>query len=145
MKILIKIFILIIIPIVAYLLYPHAIDNNVLSTIYNVSGILFSVGMGLIITFNLNEIKNTDYIKIIRIRINIIRDKFIGFFTVMTILYISNYIIQNYNFKVLNININIFMQWFSLIFCLFTILYFTINFISVQHLKDEICDRLHSK
>lgn len=154
MKILINRFIFIfIISILAYVVFPHALDSNVLSTIYNISCILFSVGMGLIITFNLNDIKNTSYIYSIRNRINLIRDKYIQFFTIMTVLYLSNYIIPNYSFSInfpyklnaLDIDINNFMRYITLTFCLFTIFYFTINFKGVQKLKDEICDRLHSQ
>lgn len=155
MQILIKrLTVVFIISILTYGIFKRALDNNILSTIYSVSGILFSVGMGLIITFNLNDIKNKEYISSIRKRINHIRDTYIEFFALLTFSYLLNFIIPNFGFNInlpanfnisFYVDINNFIQYFTLIFCLFTLFYFTINFKGVQKLKDEICDRLHSR
>lgn len=134
--------------------FGASLDNNVLSTIYNVSGIIFSVGMGLIITFDLNNIKNVQYIRAIRKRLNVIRNAYILFFSISTVLYISvfftsefNLSIYIYSYKNITIlfNTNIFIQYLNLIFCLFSIAYFIVNFIQAQKLKDDICDKIHSK
>lgn len=134
--------------------FGASLDNNVLSTIYNVSGIIFSVGMGLIITFDLNNIKNVQYIRAIRRRLNVIRNAYILFFSISTVLYISVFFTSEFNLSIyiylyknitILFNTNIFIQYLNLIFCLFSIAYFIVNFIQAQKLKDDICDKIHSK
>lgn len=153
-KLIKRLVVILIISILTYGIFQHALDNNVLSTIYSVSGILFSVGMGLIITFNLNDIKNKEYVKSIRTKINHIRDRYIEFFSFLTAIYLLNFIVPKIEFNVpflikhdiyLYVNLNNFIQYLTLVLCLFTLFYFTLNFKDVQKLKDEICDRLNSK
>lgn len=42
------------------------LKEGLISTLYNVSGIMFSIGLGLIVSFNLSGIRNREYIKEIR-------------------------------------------------------------------------------
>ena len=39
------------------------LKEGLISTLYNVSGIMFSIGLGLIVSFNLSGIRNREYIK----------------------------------------------------------------------------------
>lgn len=50
------------------------LKEGLISTLYNVSGIMFSIGLGLIVSFNLSGIRNREYIKEIRKNIANIRD-----------------------------------------------------------------------
>lgn len=37
------------------------LKEGLISTLYNVSGIMFSIGLGLIVSFNLSGIRNREY------------------------------------------------------------------------------------
>lgn len=66
------------------------LKEGLISTLYNVSGIMFSIGLGLIVSFNLSGIRNREYIKEIRKNIANIRDIFISYFIISTLIYISS-------------------------------------------------------
>lgn len=66
------------------------LKEGLISTLYNVSGIMFSIGLGLIVSFNLSGIRNREYIKEIRKNIANIRDIFISYFIISTLIYITN-------------------------------------------------------
>ena len=63
------------------------VDTFVIPTLYNAMSIVFSVGMGLIVTFSLEGVKNEKYIKDIRDNIKQIRNKFILLFILCTIFF----------------------------------------------------------
>ena len=67
------------------------LKEGLISTLYNVSGIMFSIGLGLIVTFNLSGIRNREYIKEIRKNIANIRDIFIS--------YSNPYILESVEFR----------------------------------------------
>ena len=135
---------------VAYGICKHAINRDVLSTLYNVSGILFSVGMGLIIGFNFDGIKNEDYVKSIRFRLTEIRNNFIKLFTILTILYMINVVTPaETTIKIsliiihYEIDLFIFFQYFTATYLIYSFIYFTLTFIEVQKLKDDISDAVN--
>ena len=138
---------------VAYGFCRHTINRDVLSTLYNVSGILFSVGMGLIIGFNYYNIKNENYIKSIRFRLTKIRNNFIKLFIILTISYVVNFVtptettikyIPSTEIKIpFDIDLFIFFQYFTATYLIYSFIYFTLTFIEVQKLKDEISDAIH--
>lgn len=138
---------------VAYGFCKHAINRDVLSTLYNVSGILFSVGMGLIIGFNFDGIKNEDYVKSIKFHLTKIRNNFIKLFAMLTISYIANvftptettikYIPLTEIKLPYDIDFFILFQYFTVTYLIYSFIYFTSTFIEVQKLKDEISDAIH--
>lgn len=116
-----------------------------LSTIFNVSGIMFSVGIGLIATFNMNGLKNPKIIKSIRIDLSIVRNMFIVYFTITTISLIIGKLlidkkISTITLKGITIDVS-FAICFTMIFC---IAYFIYNFFQLQKLNDQIYDNLNS-
>lgn len=118
------------------------------STIFTVSGIMFSIGLGLVATFNLNGIKNINYIKSLRSNINYVRNNFLSYFMIATLCYIlDQYIkfgdISLVTFKRFTIIIN-----FSTFFCLcilYCASYFVVNFLQIQKLNNEIFDKLNKE
>lgn len=137
---------------VAYGICRHTINREVLSTLYNVSGILFSVGMGLIIGFNYGGIKNEDYVKNIRFHLNKIRNNFIKLFIILTISYLINVIIPaETTIKIpltgikipYDIDLFIFFQYFTATYLIYSFMYFIFTFIEVQKLKDDISDAVN--
>ena len=137
MRHLIRFFLLILIASIFGYMLDMPLKEGLISTLYNVSGIMFSIGLGLIVSFNLSGIRNREYIKEIRKNIANIRDVFISYFVVSTLIYIG---IIDFRYKSFYIKID--CSIFACILLLFSIIYFTINFLSIQKLNDEIFDRI---
>lgn len=117
-------------------------EESTVSTLYTVSGIMFSIGMSLIVTTSASDIKNKNYRKGIRTEIKSVRDKFIMCFALISLIYVflpinepeSCFVI----YKVIQLNYS------HLLICimLYSIIYFIRNFLAIQQLKDEIEDAL---
>ena len=121
-------------------------DNFFLNTCFTVSSIVFSVGLILIVTFNITGIKNRDYIKKIRDAIHNMRNKFISYFSMVVIIYLlGNYININ-DIKIISISGFDIMFDLSTFFCMMIILsvaYFIINSLEIQKLNEDIFDRVN--
>lgn len=116
------------------------VDTFVISTLYNAICIVFSVGMGLIVTFSLDGIKNTEIIKEVRINIKAVRRKFIILFSLCTLLLIA----EKYwpATMIYSISLKKIAHLTTVIFFALSIGYFVYNFTKIQTLKDDIFDRL---
>lgn len=122
-------------------------DDFFISTIYTVAGIIFSVGLSLIVTFSLHGIKNKSYITRIRKNLYDIRFSFIGNFIIATIAYIFNNYIGSafYTRTVLNIEIKF---AFSILFSLmifYAIAYFIVNMLAIQKLNNDLLDKINEE
>lgn len=130
------------------------LDDFFMNTIYTVSGIMFSIGLGLIVTFNLQGIKNKTYIKKIRQNLKDVRSTYILYFAISTICFvidkyfreIDNTIIKESIISInltdsftLNFNVAVFLG----LLMFYSILYFIINFLAIQKLNDDIFDKLN--
>ncbi len=117
-------------------------DANLINTLFNVSGILFSIGLGLIVSFDMSGVKNKKMITSLRENIANVRNNFIIYFTIVTIFYVASFYLTKplpvyryeYNFGVLVCSI-----------ILYSIAYFVKNFVSVQKLKSDIFDELNKQ
>ena len=124
------------------------LDAFFMNTFYTVSGIMFSIGIGLVVTFNLQGIKNKSYIIGIRKNLNRVRNSYIIYFTLTTICFvIDNYLrIEKIDttIKLLNkfsLPFNAPLFFFLLI--LFSISYFIVNFLELQKLNNDIFDKMN--
>lgn len=142
-----RIFIVFLVSLISYIVFRRGVDMNVISIMYNVASIMFSIGMGIIVTFSVSGIRNRYYQKKIKRNIKKIRDSYISYFSIITTLYLLNYVLPQNDYTVFKIKFidmkfdsNIFIQYFTLAFCLFSLSYFILNFLGVQKLKDEIGD-----
>jgi len=108
-----------------------------LGTLYSVSGIVFSIGMGLIISFNLGGARERDHVFFIRKNLSQVRKSFIFEFALSTFFYISYPYLPNIEVG----HAKFIWSYFSAIFILSSIVYFVKNFIAIQNLKDEIFDK----
>lgn len=116
------------------------VDKFVISTLYNAICIVFSVGMGLVVTFSLDGIKNVEIIRDIRINIREIRKKFIILFSLCTLMLITEKYLPE---KIIHyISLKNFIHLTTVIFFSLSIGYFVYNFTKIQTLKDDIFDRL---
>ena len=146
-----KIVIVFIVSAVISILFPTFISNvvineTVISTLFTIVGIIFSVGMSLIISVSTSGVKNREARKVFRDQLSNIRFHFIAVFIIETLLYIL--LPQGKNEEVFDVIIiygagikmscNIFI-----VACLFAgITYYIINYYSIQSSIYELEDRI---
>ncbi len=122
-------------------------DTFLLSTLYTVCGIMFSIGLGLIVTFNMNGVKNKSYIKKIRKNLKSVRDSFLIYFVISTTCLVlgqyMNGVDVTFKVKEMVIIISPVMLFFSLI--VYSIIFFIINFLEVQRLSQDIFDKINQE
>lgn len=121
------------------------IADNILSTLYTVVGVIFSVGMSLVISVSTSGIKNTDAKNSFRDQLKKIRSRFIGFFVVLSILYVllfpgqgADIFVFSDKYPQIVFNKKLFLAA-SLFGC---IIYYIINYYSIQQTVYDIEDRI---
>lgn len=122
-------------------------DSFLISTLYTVSGIMFSIGLGLIVTFNISGVKNKNYIREIRLSLRNIRNSFLVHFGLSTTYLLLNQYLpnSNYSYDIKGITLNF---SFPLLLCgllIYSIIFFIVNFLEVQKLNHDIFDKLNSE
>jgi drug/metabolite transporter (DMT)-like permease len=111
---------------------------------------MFSVGLGLIVTFSIGGVKNKKFIKQLRGNINRVRNSFLIYFLVSTVCFAADYYLRQKGLNITTINIkgtHYELNW-SVLFCLimlYSILYFIINFIEIQKLNNDIFDKTNEQ
>lgn len=142
-KIALRGFIIVIITLVLSSVGDFKPDNTLMNTIFTVSGIMFSIGLGLIVNFNLQEVRNAWYIRKIRINLNKVRNSFIFFFALSTASFLMNEYLGclQFSFKFVHFDLSIFF----LIMMLFSIVYYIVNLIDLQKLNNDIVDKLNKE
>ncbi len=132
------------------LLFPIQVEVFIMHVLYLLSAAAFSLGLGLIATFNMHGVKNPSYIDQLRRNIERVRFAFLAYFSVSTGCYLLDfYLRQNdaslFEFTLtgypLIFNVSVF---FSLVM-LHSIFYFIINFIAIQKLNNDIFDRVSAE
>lgn len=123
------------------------LDAFFLNTFYTVSGIMFSIGIGLVVTFNLQGIKNKSYIDEIRKNLNYVRNSYIQYFSLTTICFIIDNYLRTENIDTTLKFSNKFslpfnVQLFFFMIILYSIGYFIVNFLELQKLNNDIFDRM---
>jgi hypothetical protein len=121
-------------------------DNFFVSTLFNVSGIIFSVGLGLIVTFNFSGIKNKVYIKQVRRNIAKVRNSFLIHFALLSFCYVVEKYLRDNNFSSCVVTIKSFqiILYWPFLICLVmlhSIFYYIVNFLKIQKLSDDIFDK----
>ncbi|WP_319927798.1 hypothetical protein, partial [Xenorhabdus littoralis] len=123
-------------------------DNYLISTLYTVAGIMFSIGLGLIVTFNMSGVRNKAFINEIRISLKKVRDSFLFYFSISTIGILSTQYTTKKDiiFFIINkLNIVFNVQMLICFVMSFSILFFIINFLDVQKLNHDIFDKINSE
>lgn len=117
------------------------IELSVIETIYTVAGILFSVGMSLIVTMNTQDVRNLEAKEIIHKQNNKLLWNYIIYFGSQTICFVllmllkaeeSRYI-ENLNCQIKDITICFNSSFAFLIFCAFCISYYIWNMIATRN------------
>lgn len=144
MTILIGMVICVIISMITSFFFPDFNPGEgTVSTLYTVSGIMFSIGMSLIVTSSAGEVKNTRIRNGIRKEIHKVRNHFIVCFVLISILYIflcsaadKHSIIHLYkDFSLKYSHLLVFIIAYSIV-------YFVWNFLAIQRLNYQIEDAL---
>ena len=122
------------------------VDESVISTLFTIVGIIFSVGMSLIISVSTSGVKNKEARSVFRKQLSDIRFRFITTFIILTILYIILPIGNNketYNItQICDVTIRVSSHFFMLT-CLFAgIIYYIVNYYSIQSSVYELEDRI---
>lgn len=148
MRISLKIILLLVFILISFIC---KIDLNdfFMNTIYTVSGIMFSIGLGLVVTFNLQGIKNKTYIQKIRGNLKEVRNTYIYHFCLSTIYFILDKYFRDIKHSIIDIPISdsIYIQFNLAVFLgllmFYSIIYFIINFLALQKLNDDIFDKVN--
>ena len=124
------------------------VDKEVIGTLFTVVGVIFSVGMSLIISVSSTGVKNKDARVIFRSQLSQIRTRFIIVFVLLSLFFIllpkdgKTELIDLWKIKdvVFRLSFNIF-QVCSL---LLSILYYIVNFYSIQSSLYDLQDRIEN-
>lgn len=141
-------FLLLVIATISSSVWAIRPDGFFSSTIYTVSGIMFSIGLGLIVTFNPAGVKNKDYIRALRANIIDVRNAFLTHFGLSTVYYVLNQYLSDPKYEIhTHFVFNISFSWsiFLCLLMLYSAIYFVINFIEIQKLNNDIFDKINSE
>ena len=117
----------------SYLFPSFAMKENVATTLYTITGIMFSIGLSLTVISSTSNIKNDKIKRRIRHRIKQVRDNFIWAFFVASVIFIF-YITKPVSLPFVN------GGWLILFIQLASIVFFIVNFIMIQRFNEEIED-----
>ena len=117
-----------------------SLSGGTISTLYTISGIMFSIGMSLIVTSNTSEVKNQRYKEVIRKQKKQISNRYLLCFIVISLLYVL--LFSKINDGTIHIYKGFFLNCSDLLVVTmsYSILYFTVNFLSLQRLNNQIED-----
>ncbi len=126
---------------------PIGVGESFLNTIYTVAGIMFSIGMGVICTFNPDRIKNNSYLSEIRRNISTIRSSYIHYFTISSTSFLASQIFPNLRqpWLIRDYQIVFDLPTTVLVINLLGIIYYISNFLAIQKLNFQITDRINSE
>ena len=146
----VRILVIFIMTIIMYLLGFEP-DSNMLSTLYTVLSIFISIGLSIIISFDLSKIKNDFFHDKILNNLKAVRNNFLIHFTMITFIYIiypklslqyKKETIEIYSFEVSCFNL---LNNFVFSFILIGIIYYMYNCYKLHSLKNEIDNELRKK
>ena len=122
------------------------VDESVISTLFTIVGIIFSVGMSLIISVSTSGVKNKEARSVFRKQLSDIRFRFIATFIILTILYIILPIENDKEIlniaQIRDVTIRISCHLFMVIFLFAGIIYYIVNYYSIQNSVYELEDRI---
>ena len=138
-----------IVSFLSWVMYTLNIFPNelVLSTLFTVASIFLSIGLSIIITFDLSIIKNDRFYLIIKNNIDNVRKLFLIYFAIMTCSYLvgvqfikkdPHIVLIDFNLISFCVDIPNVVVSIASSLLLFGICCFIINFIDLQKLKNDI-------
>lgn len=115
--------------------------SGLVSTLYVVSAIFFSVGLSLVVTYNMHGVKNTYYIDQLRNNLKKVRNSFTSYFVVCSIIYILNSLIESGIVLIYGVKLDI--PILSCVTSGFTIILLIINSFNLRKLNDDLYDMIN--
>lgn len=140
MKILIQFLIAVVLCMFYSSLFQRPSEGTV-NTLYSVSAILFSVGIGLVVTVVPNGIKNKGYLRRIKGNLNRVRNCFFIEFLVVTGVHLLCTVRDAPNIHLFDLFGYHFMFdpiAFELMLLCLSLVYYYLNFIDIQRLNNDI-------
>lgn len=122
-----------------------------MNAFYTILGIMFSIALGLLVTFNLQGLTNTSAIFKIRSSIKSVRNLYIKYFALSTIFYLVEKYIRDvfkgplHIFNSNGIDFAFNFSVFTTLLLIYSILYYIVNFIAMQKLNDDLYDEINIK
>ncbi|ELI8291956.1 MULTISPECIES: hypothetical protein [Yersinia] len=147
-KIALSSFIILVITILTSSIWDVRPDAFFSSTIFTIAGIMFSVGIGLIVTFNPNGIKNKGYLKELRASIMHVRNSFLIHFGLLTVYYILNQYLTDAKYEIHThylVELTFSFPIFLCLLMLYSSIFFVVNFIEIQKLNNDIFDAINKE
>ncbi len=122
----------------------HSNNTDYINTIYTVSGIMFSIGMGVVCTMNPDSIKNPRIYNTIRTNIVGVRNTYLLYFGIISSLYFILQLVSKtrYKWHVFSYTIALDLHFLCIAFNILSIIYYIVNFIEIQKLNFTISDEI---
>ncbi|MDG6319414.1 hypothetical protein [Glaesserella parasuis] len=120
----------------------EGVYKAVVPTIYTLSGIMFSIGMGIVCTFNPSAIKNPQIFKRVKENIANVRNSFLMYFSLATITFLISQIVHSHTLSAIELTIIFNPETVALLFSLISLIYFIINFLTIQKLIFDIAEKV---
>lgn len=146
-KLLISSTIFLVLSIICASFFEHDPKESFLNTVYTISGIMFSIGMGVLCTLNPDKVKNDVYYRGIKENVISVRNSYIVYFFLISIVYLFFQLNPNAKlelFTIKDIEIIVKISYVAITLNILGILYFIANFIQIQKLGFEISDKTRS-
>lgn len=132
---------------------PISIPKDAFNVLYGIVGVLFSVGMSLIIAFTAKDIINNELKKLLRKSMHQVRNNFLWIFFVSTFYYVvfsilgDNYRFSMHLFKTETYNLT--LTFSTSVAVLGILLYSTIalvsNYLDIQRFYEDIEDKIQKE
>lgn len=126
---------------------PLQVKDTTLTIFYGLIGVIFSVGMSLIISFNGSAILNKEFKEEIRGNVHEIRNNFLFIFLICSALYVVYSVLPN-SWQLLKWkpteSISIHFTWSLSVFLyhIYSMIALISNYIEIQKLYEDIEDRI---
>lgn len=118
--------------------------ENKLQTLYAIAGIMFSIGMSIIVTSSFSKIINDEFRKKIKREYNLVRNCYIIEFLLVSIFFIFQIKNElNYDFNGWKISFS--FTLFTALSLIYSIIFFIFNFIALQKLNNDLDDAINSQ
>lgn len=138
MKIIILFFIAIIFSVLYSSVFQYRPLESAIDTLYTVASILFSVGMGLVVSIIPNGIKNLAYAKRIRMNLNRVRNCFFYEFLLITVIHLFHNLLPACNFTIFSYVIIFEPVILEIMLLCLSFVYYFLNFLDIQKLNNDI-------
>jgi hypothetical protein len=132
--------ILIIVILISSIFDLHPTKTDYINTLYTVSGIMFSIGMGIVCTMNPDSIKNPRIYNTIRKNIIAVRNTYLLYFGITSSLYFVLQLVPKTRYGWHGITLD--LCYLCIAMNILSIFYYIINFIQIQKLNFEISDKV---